>query len=193
MAQYSSDGCQDVPPASIRRHDKLPAIIEIRRSDTKTLSLPSSLSTSLYLLKFLFICLITTIRAMEKYFVRNTHSSINRSDIAIDTISSTKRLYEVIHSSDYQNESNDHDDNSDKRIFRQEMNTLHSLIHLENSSKNKCGGNQIWTDKSNYNNNKICRFGEQNYCIANQMIQQHFVHASYLEKKNNTNRNNISL
>lgn len=194
MAQYSSDSSQDVPPASIRRHDKLPAIIEIRRSDTKTLSLPSSLSTSLYLLNFLFICFVTTIRAMEKYFVRNTHSSSNNSDIAIDTISSTKRLYEIIHSTDYRNESNDQDDNSDKRIFRQEMNTFHSLIHLENSRKNKCDGNQIWADEPNYNksNSNICRFRKQNYCIANEMIQQHFVHANYLQKKHSSS-NNISL
>lgn len=197
--QRHTERFRNFPPTSISFHDNLPLIIEIRKqSETRTVSISSSSSSSsINVVKFLFICFITTMRMMKKCLIWNAHSINDSVNNIFSTTSSNDLTFQDLHHS--KNKSNRQqlevdDDDSDKRNFRQEMKTLNSLICQTKNSKTKYGGHFSYSEKGvdhynhhlHRNNDRTIRnFRPQNYRMANKMMQQHFVHANYLQYNNN--------
>ena len=182
-AQYrANDSFHGVP-------HKLPSIIEIRRSRTKT---PLSSSAFQVIMKCLRFCFVATISKLSKYLLCGSRISGNAQQLKVthgdkEKNNSKQRLGE------------DDDENSHKHVFRQDMETFKCVI-CHGNCMSRCGdkffrSNNVYriyhhnhgNNTNTYSNSTIRHYRKQHYRMANQLIQQHFVHANYLNRQSHFN------
>lgn len=186
LLQHHTGSIRSVLSTKTSQHTKLPSMIEVRRLNTKIVS-TSRPSTSVNILKFIYTCIVETMRIMNDYLLWNPRSNKN-SGGSIDhttTVISNELLGEQ--NKNNNNESNlklndggdDDDVDIDKLIFRQEMESLKIIIRRKNKSNNDgCRGN------TSYNCTRIHRntMHQENSRLADKILRQHFVHANYLQQ-----------
>lgn len=187
MLQCHTGSIRSVLSTNTSQHTKLPSMIEVRRLDTKIVS-TSTPSTSVNILKFLYTYIVDTIRIMNDNLLWNTRSSkrIGGSNDHTTTVFSNELLREQ-NKKNKKNESNlkvsddgDDDDDIDKRIFRQEMESLKIIIHRKNKSNNKdgCRGHPCCDCTRTHRNTRH----QENSRLAEKILRQHFVHGNYLQQ-----------
>lgn len=187
-AQYhASDSFHGVP-------HKLPSLIEIRRHRSKT---PLSSSTFQNIMKCLRFCFVATISTLSNYlFCGSRFNAIERQLKVVHSVEKDdSKLHQAVHDDDDDHHDQDHDEHSHKHVFRQEMKPSTCAICHRNC-KNRCGDSSIRSSDgyridhryrgntaNTYSTSTIRRYRKQHYRLANQLIQEHFVHANYLNRQ----------
>jgi hypothetical protein len=169
------------------QNTNLPSIIEVRRLDTK-------IASSSNILNFLYTCIIATIRLMNDHLLRNARSSKrsgSANDNALTAFSNELTSVEDQNKNEsklWSSDDDDDDDDPDKRTFRQEIKTWKTIIHRKsNNTKDGCRDSHSQNTFS-YNCNVIHRttthrHNQQNHYMADKILKRHFVHANYLQQK----------